>query len=82
MSPEQAARLGELMREHKGTRPAAVLNASLLYEGGVGRLIAVWRSRDDLDRYLSTAAVPRGTELMRQVGVEPELRIVKALACG
>lgn len=79
MSRSQAERLAELMKEGRATRPAGVLNASLLIEDGVARLIAFWRDRDTLDRYLSTAPVPRGTELMREVGVEPEVRIVEVL---
>jgi hypothetical protein len=35
-----------------------------------------------LDRYLSITAVPRGTELMRAVGVEPSFRVVETLECG
>ena len=82
MSREQARRLAGLMQEGRATRPPGVVTASLLYEDGVGRLIAYWQDRDTLDRYLSTASVPRGTELMRQVGVEPEVRIVEVLELG
>lgn len=82
MSREQARRLAALMREGRATRPAGVVTASLLYEDGVGRLIAFWQDRDALDRYLSTAEVPRGSELMRQVGVEPQVRIVEVLELG
>ena len=82
MSKEQAERLAELMVEGRATRPAGVLNASLLVEGDRAQLIAVWKDRDTLDRYLSTTAVPRGTELMRKVGVEPTVRFVEVLECG
>ena len=82
MTREQARRLAALMQEGRATRPAGVVSASLLYEEGVGRLIAYWRDRDTLDRYLSTAEAPRGSELMRQVGVEPQLRIVEVLELG
>ena len=82
MSRAQAARLAELMVEGRVTRPAGVVNASLLYEDGIARLIAVWRDKDTLDRYLSVTPVPRGTELMRKVGVEPTFRVVEALECG
>lgn len=82
MSRAQAEQLAELMKEARPSRPAGVLNATLLLEDGVARLIAVWRDRDTLDRYLSTVPVPRGTELMRRVGVEPELSIVDVLECG
>jgi hypothetical protein len=81
MTRSQADRLAELMREGRESRPAGVLNATLLYDGSVARLTAVWRDKDTLDRYLSVTPVPRGVELMRQVGVEPTVRVVPALEC-
>jgi len=82
MSREQADRLAELMRGARATRPDGVLTAALLVDGENVRLVAFWRDRETLDRYLAEAAVPRGTELMRKVGVEPELRIVEVLDLG
>ena len=82
MSHEQAEQLAGLMAAGRPARPGGVETASLLYEDGVGRLIAYWRDRETLDRYLAEAEVPRGTELMRKVGVEPELRIVEVLELG
>lgn len=79
MSREQAERLAVLMDEARPTRPAGVLTASLLYEDGVGTLIAYWEDRETVEAYLETAAVPRGTELMRKVGVEPRMRVVDVL---
>ena len=82
MSPGQVEQLAELMREARPTRPEGVVAAALLVEGGVARLIAFWRDRDTLDAYLATVDVPRGVELMRKVGCEPEWRIVEALELG
>ena len=82
MGREQAERLAELMQEGRPTRPEGVLTAILLVEGELTRLLAVWKDRDTLDRYLSTAPVPRGTELMRKVGVEPQVRVVEVLELG
>lgn len=82
MSAEQAQQLARLMEEGRATRPAGVLTASLLYEDGVGTLIAYWADRATLESYLATADVPRGTELMRKVGVEPEMRVVDVLDLG
>ena len=82
LSREQAERLAELMQEARPTRPDGVLTAILLLEGELVQLVAVWKDRDTLDRYLSTAPVPRGTELMRQVGAEPAVRFVEVLECG
>ena len=82
MSREQAERLAELMEEGRATRPADVVTASLLVNGDLVRLVAFWKSREALESYLATADVPRGTELMRKVGVEPELTIVDVLDFG
>jgi quinol monooxygenase YgiN len=82
MSRGQAERLAELMEEGRPTRPAGVLTAALLVDGEDVRLVAVWQDRETLEAYLATGAVPRGTELMRKVGVEPELRIVDVLDLG
>jgi hypothetical protein len=82
MTHEQAKELARLMDEGRPTRPAGVDVASLLYADGVGRLIAYWKDRDTLDRYLSVTPVPRGQELMRKVGVEPSVRVVEVLELG
>jgi hypothetical protein len=82
MSRTQSTELAQLMREGKTTRPAGVVTAALLVEGEVARLVAFWKDRDTLDRYLSVTAVPRGVELMRKVGVEPDVRIVEVAELG
>jgi hypothetical protein len=82
MSPGQVEQLAELMREARPTRPDGVVTAALLFEGGVARLIAFWRDRDTLDAYLATVDVPRGVELMRKVGCEPNWRVVDVKELG
>jgi hypothetical protein len=82
MTREQAERLARLMAEARSTRPAGVLTASLEHDGSVGRLVAIWRDTDTLDRYLAEAPVPRGTELMRQIGLEPEVERFDVLELG
>lgn len=82
MTREQADRLARLMTEGRPTRPAGVLSATLEYRDGRGRLVAVWRDRETLDRYLEEAPVPRGTELMRKVGLEPEVTTFEILELG
>jgi hypothetical protein len=79
LSREQAERLAELMDEGRPTRPSGVLSATLLWDGAVGRLVAVWESREALERYVATTEVPRGRELMRKVGVEPIMTVVDVL---
>ena len=82
MSREQAERLAALMEEARPTRPDAVETAILIVDGESVQLVAVWRDRETLEGYLATADVPRGTELMRKVGVEPRVRVVDVLDLG
>ena len=82
MTEEQAQQLALLMEEARPTRPAGVVQASLEYRKGRGRLVAIWKDRDTLDRYLSEAPVPRGTELMRKLGLEPDVRTFDVLELG
>ena len=82
MTSEQAARLAQLMEEARPTRPAGVVTALLEYHDGRGRLVAVWQDAETLERYLAEAPVPRGTELMHKVGLEPEVRRFDVLELG
>jgi hypothetical protein len=82
MTDEQAHELARLMAEGRTTRPEGVVTALLEYRDGHGRLVAVWRDRETLDGYLSEADVPRGVELMRKVGLEPEVRTFDVLDLG
>lgn len=82
MTAEQAAELARLMEEARPTRPEGVVTALLEHEGGQGRLVAVWRDRETLERYLAETDVPRGTELMRKLGLEPEVRRFEVLDLG
>ncbi len=82
MTRAQAERLAQLMVEARPTRPAGVITAALEYHDGVGRLVAVWRDAETLERYLAEAPVPRGTELMRAVGLEPAIERFEILDLG
>jgi len=82
MTTEQAGELARLMEEARPTRPAGVVTALLEHADGRGRLIAVWRDAETLERYLAEAPVPRGTELMRKLGLEPEVRRFDVLDLG
>jgi hypothetical protein len=73
MTAEQADELARLMEEGRATRPEGVVTALLEYVDGHGRLIAVWRDAETLERYLAGAEVPRGMELMRKIGREPKV---------
>ncbi len=82
MTAEQARELARLMEEARPTRPGGVETALLEHDGGRGRLVAVWKDAETLDRYLAEAPVPRGTELMRKIGLEPEVRRFDILEIG
>jgi hypothetical protein len=82
MTDEQAAALAVLMEQGRTTRPEGVVTALLEYTDGRGRLLAVWRDAETLDRYLAEADVPRGVELMRKIGLEPEIRRFDVLDLG
>jgi hypothetical protein len=82
MTPDQAGELARLMRDGRPTRPEGVVTALLEYRDGRARLLAVWRDHETLDRYLGEADVPRGTELMRKIGVEPDVQRLDVLELG
>jgi hypothetical protein len=82
MTDTQAGQLARLMSEGRPTRPAGVVQATLEYRDGHGRLVAIWKDRETLERYLAEAAVPRGTELMRKVGLEPAVTTFDVLELG
>ena len=82
MTPEQAFELARLMEEARPTRPVGVETALLEYAAGRGRLVAVWTDAATLEAYLAVAPVPRGTELMRKVGLEPEVTRFDVLEIG
>jgi hypothetical protein len=82
MTREQATELAALMDEARPTRPAGVVTALLEFDEGRGRLVAVWADRETLDRYLAENSVPRGTELMRKIGLEPTVRIFEVRELG
>jgi hypothetical protein len=82
MTAAQARELAQLMEDGRATRPAGVVTALLEYSNGRGRLLAVWRDAETLDRYLAAAEVPRGVELMRKVGLEPDVRRFDVLDLG
>lgn len=82
MTAEQAEELARLMEQGQPTRPEGVVTALLEYADGHGRLLAVWRDAETLERYLAEADVPRGVELMRTIGLEPEIRRFAVLDLG
>jgi len=82
MTREQAEQLAELMREGHATRPPAVISTALMLDGERAQLVAFWPDRETFERYVASVSAPRGVELMRQVGVEPSVRLVETLQLG
>ena len=52
LTRDQAQRLATLMVEARPTRPEGVLTASLEYDDGRARLVAIWRDEQALSDYL------------------------------
>jgi hypothetical protein len=82
MTRDQAVELARLMVEARPTRPAGVITASLEHTGSRGRLVAIWKDSETLESYLAVASVPRGVELMRKIGLEPEVTTFDILELG
>ena len=81
MSPaaflQRPARWLRAISRYRATRSGA---PNFAYDLCVRRISRA--DRDTLDRYLAEASVPRGTELMREIGLEPEVRRFDVLALG
>jgi hypothetical protein len=82
MTRDQATHLAQLISDAKPRRPPGVIDVRLYVEGDIGRLVSLWESREALEAYLAVADVPRGTELMRAAGLEPEVRIADVPEAG
>lgn len=64
LEEDQRRNLVRLLRSSRARRPKAVIARLLWCEGEMVHLIALWESRDALDRYLATAEVPPLTEML------------------
>ncbi|MEI7759353.1 MAG: hypothetical protein WCJ67_01145 [Thermoleophilia bacterium] len=82
LTAEQASDLALLIGQDGTSRPAGVTTVSFLYDGDRGRLVAYWKSRDELEQYVAETELMRGRELMRKVGVEPTMSIFDVLEFG
>lgn len=72
--------LVRLLRSSRGERPTAIVARLVWREGETVHLIAVWESRDALDRYLATAELPAVTEMLATLGAQA--RIVEVADYG
>jgi hypothetical protein len=82
LAPEQRDNLMRVFRSNRVRRPKAVVARLLWCEGEIVHLIALWESRDALDRYLATVEVPPVTEMLATLGAQASPRIVEVAEYG
>jgi quinol monooxygenase YgiN len=81
LAPAQRDTLVRLLRSSRAERPTAIVARLLWCEGETVHLIALWESRDALDRYLATAELPTVTEMLATLGAQAP-RIVELAEYG
>lgn len=67
------AGFGDAVR--RGTIPEHRHTSLLRGEGGLMRILSVWRTRADFDHYLETAEHPFAVTLLRRAGGDPVVDI-------
>jgi hypothetical protein len=82
LTPQQRDKLVRVLRSNRGRRPKALVARLLWCEGEMVHLIALWESRDALDRYLATADVPPVMEMLATLGAQAPPRIVEVAEYG
>jgi quinol monooxygenase YgiN len=80
LAPAQKDTLVRLVRSSRAERPIAIVARLLWCEAETVHLIALWESRDALDRYLATAELPAVTEMLATLGAQA--RIVEVADYG
>lgn len=80
LAPAQKDALVRLLRSSRAERPTAIVARLVWCEGETVHLIALWESRDALDRYLATAELPAVTEMLATLGAQA--RIVEVAEYG
>jgi quinol monooxygenase YgiN len=80
LAPAQKDTLVRLVRSSRAERPIAIVARLLWCEAETVHLIALWESRDALDRYLATAELPAVTEMLATLGTQA--RIVEVADYG
>jgi hypothetical protein len=77
LTPARKDTLVRLLRSSGADRPTAIVGHLLWYEGETAHLIALWESRDALDRSLATAGLPAVTEILAMLDAQASPRIVE-----
>ena len=78
IAPDRVADLtGRFSEAVRAGLPGHRRQTSLLRgDGGRWRLVTVWGSRDDLERYLASTEEPFALRLFRQAGGAPEVEVL------
>lgn len=82
LAPAQKDTLVRLLRSSRAERPTAIVARLLWCEGETVHVIALWESRDALDRYLATAELPAVTETLAMLAPQASPRIVEVAEYG
>lgn len=80
LAPAQKDALVRLVRSSRAEKPAAIVARLLWCEAETVHLIALWESRDALDRHLASAELPAVTEMIATLGAQA--RIVEVVDYG
>jgi hypothetical protein len=81
LAPAQKDTLVRLLRSSRAERPTAIVARLLWCEGETVHVIALWESRDALDRYLA-AELPAVTEMLAMLDAQASPRIVEVAEYG
>jgi quinol monooxygenase YgiN len=73
LAPAQKDTLVRLLRSSRAERPTAIVAHLLWYEAETVHLIALWESRDALDRHLATAELPAVSEMLATLGAQARI---------
>ena len=82
LAPERRDNFVRVLRSNRARRPKALVARLVWCEGEIVHLIALWESRNALDRYLSTTEAPPVTEMLTTLGEQAPPRIVEVAEYG
>jgi quinol monooxygenase YgiN len=82
LAPAQRDMLVRLLRSSHAARPSAIVSRLLWCEGETVHMIALWESRDALDRYLASAGLPAVTETLAMLDAQAWPRVVEVAEYG
>ena len=82
LAPPHKDMLVRLLRSSRADRPTAIVAQLLWCKGETAHLIALWESRDALDRSLATAGLPAVTETLAMFDAQTSPRIVEVAEYG